>query len=159
MKNYLNVEIDEELREQFKIKCLQDKTNMKSKVTEMIKSYLPFFKKDPRRFFLPDWKEGVRELSWTSNVLKFPYRYSFGWIETPYNPITPILNEEKFKPVNWIFLHKFTSWRKKYGKKQNTCLLSIHGYAEFTFRYHEQSYFHIFKNVRKNPSPKEKIFA
>ena len=40
MKNYLNVEIDEELREQFKIKCLQDKTNMKSKVTEMIKSYL-----------------------------------------------------------------------------------------------------------------------
>lgn len=40
LKVYLNVEIDEELREQFKIKCLQDKTNMKKQITKMIRDYL-----------------------------------------------------------------------------------------------------------------------
>ncbi len=117
---------------------------------KLIKSYLPFFKRDPRKFFLYDWNEPKGEFSWTSEVTKFPYRYSFGWIGTSYTPISPIFEDKRFNPVNWIFLHKYSPWKTRlpfWKKKTTTALLSIHGYAETTFWYHEQSYFHIFKNV------------
>lgn len=114
----------------------------------MIRLYFPYFKRNPRNFYKYNWKESDCQFNWTSEALRFPYRYSMGWKYSSYQPITPILTEKKFEPVKRIFLHKYLPWRRnKVRNSRKTILLSIHGYAENTFRYHEQSYFHIFRNV------------
>ena len=111
--------------------------------SKIVKAYLRYYKKDPRKIFTPTSKKNLN-IRWSKAVEWGFFLQSIGTLVSPY---VPIVNEAfkdfKFEPVKKMIIHKYKSKKKV---NENTAFLFIHGYAESHFIFHEQFYFRFLKN-------------
>jgi len=109
---------------------------------KVVKKYLSFYKKDPRKIFTPASKP--IKIQWSKSIERGSYHQSIGTLNSPYIPIVnDVLNDLKFDSVKKMIIH---CYKRKKKVKENTAVLFIHGYAESHFIFHEQFYFRFLTN-------------
>jgi pimeloyl-ACP methyl ester carboxylesterase len=115
--------------------------------SSMLQKYTTHYRKNPRQIFQLNFPQKSQEIIWTKTTQKGPFFYSTGMKRTPYRALSPILKESKYNPVHIMNIHKYQSRNKNGEQETDTVTLFIHGYAENTFRWLEQSYFRFFRNI------------
>ncbi|MFW9854337.1 MAG: hypothetical protein ACFFFG_04725 [Candidatus Thorarchaeota archaeon] len=110
-----------------------------------VKRYLAFYRKNPRKLFVTKERINGDKLEWIPTKLQRGFQLSKAIVKTPYQPIVKdILALPKFHPVKQLRLQRY---KKNIRDGKKNCILFIHGYAEGTFFFHEQSYFWIFNQL------------
>lgn len=111
----------------------------------LISVYTKYYLKDPRKFFLKDFKPQSINIEWSKPVPRSKFLRSTGQLTSPFQALSPILQDSKFGPVSRMLAHHYTD---EYGKKGSKCaVLFIHGYAETTFFFHELTYFRFLRRI------------
>ncbi|MFX0085390.1 MAG: hypothetical protein ACFFAU_06925 [Candidatus Hodarchaeota archaeon] len=114
---------------------------------EIIQTYMSFYGKDPRKFFLINQLSIIPEITWTRERVRGPFLHSTGYTKTLYKPLSPILQGEKFNPVFYLITQRYLSKKFYRKKKPETVVLFIHGFAEESFKLQEQGYFRLFNHI------------
>jgi len=117
---------------------------------EFIKTYTPYYGKDPRKFFHLNSSSNIPETNWTKEKERGSFIHSTGYSQTLYKPLSPILQSKKFNPVLRMITQKYQPKNHNGKERNDTVVLFVHGFAENTFKLHEQSYFRIFSHIFKS---------
>ena len=111
-----------------------------------ISKYGRYYRKDPRTFFIGDFKPKYHEIKWNKSISRGPFLHSISQIPSPYQPLSPILQKTKYDPVLNMITHQYRH-RDFDDQNSKSVVLFIHGYAENTFTFHELSYFRLFHRI------------
>jgi pimeloyl-ACP methyl ester carboxylesterase len=114
---------------------------------KFIQTYMPFYGKDPRKFFLLNQSSVISKPTWTKETVRGPFLHSTGYTQTPYRPLSPILQEEKYSPVLHMVTQRYLSKNHNGKKRPDTVVLFVHGFAEESFKLQEQGYFRLFNHT------------
>ena len=110
---------------------------------EVVRAYLQYYKKDPRKIFTPQSKKAIK-MQWSSEIERGLFLQSIGTLTSPFVPIVDeVFKDSKFEPVKRMIIHRY---KNKKRAKEKTAVLFIHGYAESHFIFHEQFYFRFLNN-------------
>jgi hypothetical protein len=107
-----------------------------------ISVYTKYYRKDPRKIFLENFRSKLISIKWSKPVSRGKIIQSIGHTSSSYQPLSPVFQDHKYYPVSRIFTHRYTF---DDGKESTCAVLFIHGYAETTFFFHELSYFRIMR--------------
>ncbi len=111
-----------------------------------ISIYRRYYQKNPRDFFIKNFKPKFHEIKWSQSISRGSFSHSAAKFSSPYQPLSPILQETKYHPVLKMITHQYR--HKDFdGQNSKSVVLFIHGYAESTFFFHEISYFRILQNI------------
>jgi pimeloyl-ACP methyl ester carboxylesterase len=113
---------------------------------EVLDTYLSFYGRNPRDFFHFKDSPIFSETNWTKKRKVGTFIHSTGLVHTSYKPISPILHDKKYTPVFQLIMHKYEKKAFNGDQKADNVVVFVHGYAEESFRLHEQSYFRLFKH-------------
>ncbi len=116
----------------------------------LISPYTRFFRKNPRNFFIENFKKQPLNIKWGKPSTRGRFFRSTGQLTSPYQPLSPILEDTKYQPVLRMVTHKYQHKDFNGRNEPKSAILFIHGYAENTFFFHEISYFRIFYQIFKN---------
>ncbi|UCG01250.1 MAG: hypothetical protein JSW11_16740 [Candidatus Heimdallarchaeota archaeon] len=114
--------------------------------SSFISEYTQYYRKDPRDFFLENFKPKTFDIKWNNPVFRGKFHRSTGQLLSPFQPLSSILQEQKYYPNLNMVAHHYKSKNINSTNKQ-TVVLFIHGYAETTFIFHEVSYFKFFNKI------------
>jgi pimeloyl-ACP methyl ester carboxylesterase len=114
-------------------------------VNDVIQTYLPSYGKNPREIFHFNESPNFSETIWTKKRKVGGFIHSTGLVKTSYKPMSPILRDKKYDPVFKLITQKYEKKIHNGALKTENIVVFIHGYAEDTFKLHEQSYFRLFK--------------
>ena len=106
-----------------------------------------YYRKDPRKFFLENFKPKSYDIRWGKPFLRSSFFQSTGQLTSPYQPLSPILNETKYHPVLRMVTHQYQHKNLDEKEDKKSVVLHLHGYAENTFFFHELSYFRLFHRI------------
>ena len=113
----------------------------------LISPYTRYYRKNPRVFFNKNFKKQLLDMKWSKPYVRGPFFRSTGQIISPYQPLSSILQESKYHPVLHLITHKYQHKDVDGKKDPHAAILFIHGYAENTFFFHENSYFRLFHRI------------
>lgn len=111
-----------------------------------ISRYERYYRKDPRSFFIENFKSKLHNINWSEDITRGPFFHSTAKLSTPYRPLSPILQRAKYRPVLNMITHQYQHKDFK-GQDSKSVVCFIHGYAENTFIFHELSYFRLFSRI------------
>ncbi|MFX1284152.1 MAG: hypothetical protein ACFFB5_10875 [Promethearchaeota archaeon] len=111
-----------------------------------ISTYGRFYRKDPRNFFIKDFKSSLHDIKWGKSISRGPFLHSIAKFRSPYHPLSPILKETKYHPVLNMITHQYRYKDSDEKEDKKSAVLHLHGYAENTFFFHELSYFRLFRH-------------
>lgn len=110
----------------------------------MITNYMHYYRKDPRKFFIENLDKKL-DMKWSNPIPRGVFFRATGQTTSKFQPLSPILQDNKYDPVSHLLAHHYTN---RDGKKESRCaVLFIHGYAETTFFFHELSYFRFLQQI------------
>ncbi|MFW9904756.1 MAG: hypothetical protein ACFFFH_10520 [Candidatus Thorarchaeota archaeon] len=113
----------------------------------LISVYTKYYRKDPRKFFLENFKLKTISIKWSKPIPHRKFVQSTGQTKSSYKPLSPLFQDHKYFPVSHMLTHRYTF---DDGQESTCAVLFIHGYAETTFFFHELSYFRIMRQIFKS---------
>jgi pimeloyl-ACP methyl ester carboxylesterase len=113
--------------------------------SNVLQTYRPFYGRNPREFFHFNESPNFSKMIWTKKRKVGAFFHSTGLIRTSYEPLSPILHDKKYLPVFQLITQKYEKKTRNGNQKADNIVVFIHGYAEDSFKLHEQSYFRLFK--------------
>ncbi|MFX1506266.1 MAG: hypothetical protein ACFFDC_09130 [Promethearchaeota archaeon] len=111
-----------------------------------ISTYNKYYRRDPRKFFLENFKPKSININWSKPISHGKFIQSIGQTISSYQPLSPLFQDRKYFPVSRLLTHHYSF---DDGKESTCAVLFIHGYAETTFFFHELSYFRIMRQIFK----------
>ncbi len=115
--------------------------------SSLISRYTQYYRRDPRDFFLEDFKADSFDIKWNKPVSVGRFLRFSGQIPSPFRPLSLILQQQKYHRNLRMIAYHYRVKKNRNSKNKKTVVLFIHGFAETTFSLHEMSYFRLFDQI------------